>query len=139
MEVQQQQKAMQFKGDTEIGSRIFEWGKKEKILKEVHKELNRDGLFAGQLKFFTLKDKWRKAEKQAEDIVKNDKEKWIKLWQNGGTGDLSELQQLYLDLAGTMKATRDKKEQELQEAKDEDHNVQERLDAAMETVAKQCG
>ena len=80
--------------------------------------MNRDGLFAGQLKFkfFALKDKWRKAEKQAEDIVKDSEEKKIKLWQNGGTGDLLELQQLYLDLAGTMKATKDKKEQEQQEA-----------------------
>ena len=40
-----------------------------------------------------------------------------------------------------MKVTRlgDKKEQELQEAKDEDSYAKERLDAAMETVAKLCG
>ncbi len=44
-----------------------------------------------------------------------------------------------MDLAGTMKATKDKKEQERQEAKDEDCYAKERLDAAMETVAKQCG
>ncbi len=84
-------------------------------MKEVYQVLKRDALFASQLKFFMLKDKWRtrKAEKQAEDSVpvKDGKEKWIKPWQNGGTGDLSELQQLCLDLAGTMKATRDKKEQ----------------------------
>ncbi len=96
-------------------------------------------MFAGQLKFFTLKHKWRKAEKQAEDIVKDGEEKRITLWQNGGTGDPSDLQQLCLDLACTMKATKDKKEQEQQEAKDEDHNAKERQDAAMETVAKQCG
>ncbi len=49
--------------------------------------MNRDGWFAGQLKFFTFKDKWRKAEKKAEDIVKDGKEKWIKLWQNRDTGE----------------------------------------------------
>jgi hypothetical protein len=86
-----------------------------------------------------LKDKWRKAEKQAEDIVKDGEEKWIKLWQNGGTSELTELHQLFLDIAGTMKSTRDRKEQERQEAEEEDRDARERLEGAMETVAIRCG
>ncbi len=57
--------AMQFKGDAEgelrlieilkailqYGGKIFEWGNKEKILKEVHEVLNKNGLFGWQLKF----------------------------------------------------------------------------------------
>ncbi len=62
---------MHFKGGAEGGQhivdiiksiiqyyiKVFEWGNPEKILKEVHEVLNHDGLFAGQLKFNTLKNK----------------------------------------------------------------------------------
>ncbi|EKX31738.1 hypothetical protein GUITHDRAFT_104256 [Guillardia theta CCMP2712] len=142
---------MQFKGDGEQrmveiikcvmqynDGAIFEWGKKEKTLKEAQEALNGHPVFAGQLKLNTLKDKWRKIEKQAEEIANGGEEKWVKLWQNGG-GELSEMHQLMLDLAGRMKAMKDRKEREKRDAQDEENDARERLQGAMETTAKRCG
>ena len=58
---------------------------KEKTLKEMHDALNKDPLFAGQLKFNMLqdRDKWQRAEKQALEMFKPENmEKFVKLGQN---------------------------------------------------------
>ena len=117
---------------------IFEWGQKEKTLKDVLAPLNESETFGGNLKLGTLKDRWRKAEKHAEDIITQGEEKFVKLNQNGGR-ELSELNQLYLELAARMKNHRDKKQREKEEAAANTEDAQHRMAAAMTTVARRCG
>ena len=82
---------------------IFDWGQKAKVLEASSclAPLNSLQVFKGTLKIATLKDRWRKAEKIAEDIM-GDEEKFLKLAQNGGKA-LSELDSMYFSLAKKMK------------------------------------
>jgi len=99
--------------------------------------LNSLPVFKGTLKIATLKDRWRKAEKIAEDIM-GDEEKFLKLAQNGGKA-LSKLDSLYLNLAKRMKKHRDDKQKEKDDTAAEKSDAQHRLTAAMKGVAKRCG
>ncbi|EKX51230.1 hypothetical protein GUITHDRAFT_103148 [Guillardia theta CCMP2712] len=117
---------------------IFDEVKKEKTMKQVQEMLNGHPMFAGQLMLNTLKDKWRKIEKRAEEIANGGEEKWVRLWQNGD-GELSEMHKLILDLAGRMRAMKDRKEWEKRDAEGMQKNARKRLLEAMETTAKRRG
>ncbi len=71
--------------------------------------LNGLDIFKGTLKIGTLKDRWRKVEKAAEDII-SDEDKFVKLAQNRGQ-DMGELDCLYYHLAKLMKSHCDSRQE----------------------------
>ncbi len=96
---------------------IFEWGKKEKTLKEILEALNKDPLFNRQLKCNTHQDKWSKAEKKAQDMIKPENvEKFLKLGQNGGLAELPEVNKLLWRLAKTLYDHEQQKSLEIEQA-----------------------
>jgi len=116
---------------------IFEWGHKAKVLEQCLEPLNQLPIFNGTLKINTLKDRWRKAEKTAEDIMANP-EKFVKLTENGGK-DMSELEKLYFQVAQRLKLHKDAKENEKAQSEANTTDAQHRLTAAMQSVARRCG
>ena len=119
------------------GGAIFEWGLKEKTLKEMLDALNISQLFGGTLKLSTLKDRWRKAEKVAQDIIENE-EKFVKLNQNGNS-PMSELNQLYMDLAARISSHKKEKERKKVLEEEEARDAQMRFGTAMQTFARREG
>ncbi len=67
-------------------SEILDWGKKAKVLEQCLGALNKIELFGGSMKLSTLKDRWRRAEKAAEEIM-GDEEEFVELTQNRGGYD----------------------------------------------------
>ncbi len=75
------------------------------------------------MKIRMLRDRWRKAEKAAEDIISNE-EKFVKLVQNGAK-EMGELDLLYMHLAKrmTQKFHRDTRQKEKEETAAEKSDV----------------
>jgi len=118
--------------------RIWMFGSRTAILKAIFEPLNNSPAWSGQLKYSTLETKWRAVVKKVDSIIEGGEERHIRLSQNGGK-DMSELDQLYLDLARKTKAWRDEKDREKKEQEEASHDAKERADAAMSTMAKRCG
>jgi len=104
---------------------IWQWGNKGKVLKAILDPLNNGEVFQGTLKMSTLENKWRAIAKKAESIIEGGEERFIKLAQNGGR-DLSELDQLYLDLARKTKAWRDQTDREKIEKEEASQDARDR-------------
>ncbi len=116
---------------------ILKWGKKTKVLEERLAPLNSLPIFHNSLKMSTLKDRWRKAEKAAEDVLKHP-EKFVKLAENGGK-EMLELKKLYVTLGKRMSDHKNCKQKEKEDAEADTKDAQNRLWTAMLRVAKRCG
>lgn len=105
--------------------KIWEWGNKQKVLKEILEPLNQLEIFKGSLKTSTLQTKWLDVQKKAESIIQGGEERFIRLAQNGGN-EMSELDTLYLDLACKIDKNTKHREAEKRDKEEADTDAKER-------------
>ena len=108
-------------------------GKRTETFKKVCNALNVSDLFQGALKWEQVRDKFKEAEDEADAMLSQGEEQWLKLRQNGGAS-LNELDELYVDLAGHVKEFSREKERVEQENNEACDAANANLQAAMETV-----
>jgi hypothetical protein len=110
-------------------------GKRTETFKKVCNALNPSDIFAGQLRWEQVQDKFKEGEDQAEAIIDQGEERWIKLRENGGS-QMNELDQLYMDLAGNMKEYKRQMDREQAQQDENCKTANANLAAAMETTRK---